>query len=214
MSRSRVRHPVFARLYAWGSPRMEPELAGHRRELLAGLSGQVVEVGAGNGLNFRHYPTEVTRVLAVEPEPHLRAAAEQAARQAPVPVEVVDGLADDLPSADGVFDAAVVSLVLCSVPDQHTALTEIARVLRPGGRLRFLEHVRAEDSAGLRRVQRTLDATVWPHLAGGCHTGRDTAAAITAAGFRIERLDRLRIPDLRVGLPTSPHIRGAAVRGA
>lgn len=213
MSSSRAGHPVFARFYTWAGPRMEPALGSHRRALLDGLSGRVIEVGAGTGLNFPHYPAGVTGVLAVEPEPHLREVARRAAGQAPVPVEVVDGLAERLPGEDGMFDAAVVALVLCSVADQHAALTETARVLKPGGQLRFLEHVAAEGGA-LHRIQRAVDATFWPHIAGGCHTGRDTAAAITAAGLTIERLDRFHVPEGRVAFPTSPHIRGTATRNA
>jgi ubiquinone/menaquinone biosynthesis C-methylase UbiE len=183
--------------------------ADRRRQLLEGLSGRVLEVGAGNGLNFAHYPPGVTSVLAVEPEAYLcRAALENAAR-APVPVNVVAGVADRLPAEEQSFDAIVYSLVLCSVPDQARALREGRRVLRPSGQLRFFEHVRAE-SAALRRVQTLLDATVWPTLGGGCHAGRDTAAAIESAGFAIEEIEHFRFPDVRVALPTSPHILGMA----
>ena len=181
-----------------------------RQTLLTGLSGTVIEIGAGDGLNFPHYPPTVTRVLAVEPEPHLRRLARDAANRAPVPVEVVDGVAERIPCTDGIADAVVVSLVLCSVPDQAAALREIHRVLKPGGQLRFLEHVRA-DTPGLARVQRVLDATIWPRLAGGCHTGRDTAAAIERAGFTINRLDRYLFPTART--PVSFHILGTATRG-
>lgn len=181
-----------------------------RQALLAGLTGEVIEVGAGDGLNFSHYPPTVTHVLAVEPEPHLRRLASEAASLAPVPVEVADGLAERLPCADGSADAVVASLVLCSVADQAAALREIRRVLKPGGRLRFLEHVRA-DTPGLVRVQRVLDATLWPRLAGGCHTGRDTAAEIERAGFSIETLDRYLFPATRT--PVSFHILGSATRG-
>lgn len=203
MPPSAVNHPIFAQIYVWLSHRMEPELAAHRRSLLAGLNGQVLELGAGNGLNFSHYPVQVTRVLAVEPEPRLRALAISMAAKAPVPVEVIDGVADRLPVDESSVDAAVTSLVLCSVPDQASALAEIRRVLRPGGQLRFLEHVRAHSTA-LGCVQRLLDATIWPGMAGGCHTHRDTAAAIREAGFTIERLNPLRFPDLRLSTPTSP----------
>lgn len=207
-----VHHPVFARLYARLSPRMDEEgMAEQRRALLQGLAGEVIEVGAGNGLNFPHYPQTVTRVLAVEPESHLRALAERAAARAPVAVEVVGGRAEDLPAPDASFDAAVASLVLCSVGDPAAALGEVRRVLRPGGQLRFLEHVRA-GTAGLARVQRVLDATVWPWFAGGCHAGRDTLAAIEGAGLAVEQVHRFRFPETRVPSPTSPHVRGVAGR--
>jgi SAM-dependent methyltransferase len=111
--------------------------AEHRRALLAGLTGPVLEVGAGNGRNFAHYPSTVTDVLAVEPEPYLRGLAQVAAGQAPVPVRVVDGTADALPTPDASMKAAVAALVLCSVPDQARALAELHQVLRPGGELRF-----------------------------------------------------------------------------
>jgi ubiquinone/menaquinone biosynthesis C-methylase UbiE len=183
----------------------------HRRRLLAGLAGRVIEVGAGNGLNFAHYPSAVTGVLAVEPEPVLCGLARQAAENAAVPVEVVDGVAERLPIGDASVDAAVACLLLCSVPDQGAALRELGRVVRPGGELRFLEHVRAE-TPGLRRVQRLLDAIFWSMLAGGCHAGRDTAAAIENAGFAVERVDRLRFPESRIPLPTSPHVLGIALK--
>ena len=204
--------PLFARFWLWVSPGMERGgMAKHRDDLLAGLSGRVIEVGAGNGLNFGHYPPEVTQVVAVEPNPLLRRVAADAASRAPVPVEVTDGTADRLPAADAGFEAGVASLVLCSVPDQPAALRELYRVIRPGGELRFLEHVQAT-TPGLRRVQRALDATFWPIICGGDHLGRDTAAEIERAGFRTERLDRLRFPDSRLTMPSTPHILGQASR--
>jgi ubiquinone/menaquinone biosynthesis C-methylase UbiE len=205
------RHPVFARCYAWMSQRTSAAVAQHRATLLAGLAGRVVEVGAGNGMNFAHYPATVAAVLAVEPEQHLRRLAGEAATEAPVPVEVVDGVADRLPAAGASFDAAVLSLVLCSVPDMAVALAEVRRVLRPGGELRFFEHVLA-DSPRLARVQRGLDATVWPRLAGGCHTARDAAAAIERGGFVVTQLNRFRVPESGIQSPLSPLILGSATR--
>lgn len=184
-------------------------MAAHRQQLLAGLTGRVIDIGAGTGPSFGHYPAAVDHVLAVEPEPRLRQIATAAASTAPVPVTVIDGLASALPVPDGSFDAAVVCFVLCSVPSQDAALREIHRVLKPGGLLCFLEHVRA-DSPGLIRVQRALDAAAWPHLFGGCHLGRDTAAAVEQAGFSITRLDRFLFPRART--PASFHITGQAVR--
>lgn len=137
-ARGAVHHPLFARLYDRVSALAENTgQREHRRELLAGLSGRVVEVGAGNGLNFPHYPPEVEEVVAVEPEAYLGERSRKAAAGAAVSVRVVDGLAEELPLEDGSVDAGVCSLVLCSVPSQAVALAELRRVVRPGGELRF-----------------------------------------------------------------------------
>jgi ubiquinone/menaquinone biosynthesis C-methylase UbiE len=169
-------HPLFARYYARSSGLMERGIAAYRQRLLESLSGRVIEVGAGNGMNFTHYPPAVTGVIAVEPEPYLRRIAEQNATKAVVPVTVIDGLAEALPAQDGSCDAAVASLVLCSVRDPQLALAEMFRVLRPGGHLRFFEHVQAATPVR-RRVQKALDATIYPLLAGGCHCGARGSAA-------------------------------------
>jgi SAM-dependent methyltransferase len=209
MAAEETRHPVFARLFAWSVRRESREQRAHRRELVAGLAGRVLELGAGNGRNLGLYGPAVTEVVAVEPEPYLRARAAEAAARAAVPVRVVDGVADALPAVDGSCDAAVVSLVLCSVPDQARALAELRRVLRPGGELRFYEHVVARDPR-LRRRQELLDATVWPRLGGGCRITRDTGTAIEAAGFTIERCRRLSVMPLRILAPVAPHLLGVA----
>jgi ubiquinone/menaquinone biosynthesis C-methylase UbiE len=175
-------HPIFARVYARVSPKMEKSgLAEYREQLLAGLRGRVMEVGAGNGLNFAHYPPEVTGVVAVEPEPHLRELAGSAPRT-PAAVEVVDGVAERLPAGDASFDGVVASLMLCSVPDAQVALREMFRVLKPGGELRFLEHVEA-DTPGLRRVQRIADGTLWPFLFGSRST-RSSASSFPTCRSR------------------------------
>jgi SAM-dependent methyltransferase len=208
---SSTRHPLFARFFdrfaARDEERGQAEL---RRELLAGAAGRVVEVGAGNGLNFPHYPASVLLLVAVEPEPYLRLRAAEAARAAPVPVRVVAGTADHLPLAAGSVDAVVVSGVLCSVPDPGAALAELRRVLRPGGELRFYEHVRSptlprawyQDAANL----------VWPRLMGGCHPNRDTKAAIERAGYRLATSRGFLFPP-GSRLPVAPRILGRATAG-
>jgi SAM-dependent methyltransferase len=205
-----INHPLFARFYTVLARLAEPAgTAEHRQELLAGMEGRAVEVGSGAGTNFVHYPTTVTEVIAVEPESYLRDRSRAAAVGAPVPVSVKDGSAADLPIEDGWADVVVFSLVLCSVADPAAALAEARRVLRPGGQLRFYEHVRAT-SPERARLQDRVDR-VWPYFAGGCHCNRDTPRAIEAGGFDIEHLRRF---DLRLGwavAPIAPHAIGTAV---
>jgi ubiquinone/menaquinone biosynthesis C-methylase UbiE len=206
-----VRNPLFARIYARLSEREGAEEIGQRRETLAGLSGRIVEVGAGNGRNFGFYPPEVGEVVAVEPEPYMRSLAARAARRAAVEVQVVHGVAGSLPLPDASFDAAVACLVLCSVPDQRAALLELSRVLRPGGELRFFEHVQAERQP-LRAVLACADrSTIWPRLAGGCHASRDTLAAIRDAGFEVSHVRQFDFSPAWP-IPRVPHILGIARR--
>ena len=208
MTTTVVRHPIFARVFDRLSGVMERDVGEHRQEMLAGLSGRVLEVGAGNGMNFAHYPATVDEVLALEPEAYLRAKAERAATRAAVDVTVRVGVADALPFRAAMFDAAVASLVLCSVSDPAAALAEMRRVLKPGGELRFMEHVRSAHP-GKARVQHWSDRSgLWPSVAGGCHCDRDTVAEITAAGFQIARVRRYDIGPSWI--LTNPHVRGVA----
>jgi len=208
-----VHHPVFARLYTRVADTADRRGATeHRRKLLAGLRGRVVEVGAGDGANFPYYPAAVTEVLAIEPESYLRERALEAAANAAVEVNVVDGVADRIPAGDASCDAGVVSLVLCSVPDQAQALGELHRVIRPGGELRFYEHV-VSTKPWFAVLQRGADALFWPHLAGGCHTSRDTRSAIERAGFEIGRCERFAFSPSLV-TPPMPFILGVARRPA
>jgi SAM-dependent methyltransferase len=210
MSAGAVHHPIFARLFDRLVRKADPQQAEHRLELLAGLSGRVIEVGAGNGINFANYPPEVTEVVAVEPEAYLRDKAVEAAASVSVPVTVVDGLADALPVEAESFDAAIASLVLCSVADQARALAEIARVLKPGGELRFYEHVLSQDAKVARRQSRI--EPVWRFCGGGCHPNRDTPAAIEAAGFEMERCRRFAFKPGPFMTVVEPHVIGTARR--
>jgi ubiquinone/menaquinone biosynthesis C-methylase UbiE len=203
-----VNNPLFARYFArFGGRNEERGNREHRQEMLAGLSGQVMEVGPGNGLNFPHYPRSVREVVAVEPEPYLRSRAVEAAADASVPIRVADGTADELPAADGSVDAVVVSGLLCSVADVPAALAEFHRVLRPGGQLRFYEHVRSRDVL-FAGFQQAADL-VWPRLMGGCHVHRQTRAAIEQV-FTIETCRGFRFPSDAFYWPVAPRILGIA----
>jgi SAM-dependent methyltransferase len=193
-----VHHPVFARVWTVLARLTKDEE--RRRQLLAGARGRVIELGAGAGTNFAYYPPEVDAVVAVEPEPYLREQAGQAAAGAPVAIEVVEATADRVPFEDDSFDVAVTSLVLCTVPDQARALAELRRVLKPGGELRFFEHVRPEGRRG-RLFARADRSGIYPRLAGGCHCSRRTEAGIQKAGYSIESIERFS----ELGIP---HILG------
>ncbi len=207
-----TRHPFFARLYALVSPVAERSgTALHREQLLFGLTGRVIEVGCGNGLNFAHYPAGVTEIVALEPEPYLRKEAAVAARDSARSIKIIEGRAESLPVPDSSFDAAVISLVLCSVDDPSIALAEIHRVLKPGGELRFYEHVAAGDSELLLRLQR-LASPMWQRIAGGCHPDRDSASLIESAGFAISEIEHFDFqpgPKFPIAL-VRPHIIGIA----
>ncbi|MFK4146028.1 class I SAM-dependent methyltransferase [Streptomyces sp. NPDC004065] len=208
-----VHHPLFARYYVRASVAAETRLgmARVRRRLLTGLSGRVIEIGAGNGLNFAHYPGTVAEVVAIEPERLLRQRAVEAALRADVPVDVVPGCAEALPVKSEGFDAVVLALVLCSVRDLPRALGEVRRVLRPGGEVRFFEHGRGGGRA-MRVTQRALDRTVWPLVSGGCHLARDPVAALRDAGFELGPYRRVLLPDKGPVLPASYCSLGTAWR--
>jgi ubiquinone/menaquinone biosynthesis C-methylase UbiE len=210
VTETEVKHPFFARLFDRLSKAMERELGPRRNELLTGLSGRVIEVGAGNGINFGHYPESVGEVVALEPERYLRSKAEMAAQAASIDVTVEPGLAEELPFPDASFDAAVACLVLCTVRDQPRALAELRRVLKPGGELRFMEHVRSP-KPGRARVQMLADGSrIWPWVGGGCHCSRDTVGAIQGAGFDVTRVEDIEFdPSWMI---TNPHVLGAAAR--
>lgn len=208
---STVDHPFFA--WIW------PAIAAHeteavralRRENLAGLSGRVLEVGAGTGTNFAFYSDSVEQVVAIEPEPRLAARARDAAADAPVPVHVTNETVENFTAAEP-FDAVVCSLVLCSISDPDMVLRQLFSRLRPGGQLRYFEHVA---SGGIRgRLQRFVDATFWPRLSGNCHTHRDTERSILAAGFEVVGARREQTLPAWAPLPVWEFALGRARRPA
>ncbi|KRE65310.1 methyltransferase type 11 [Arthrobacter sp. Soil736] len=207
-----LQHTRFARAYARAVVGMNRRGGTeHRRRLLAGLHGSVIEIGAGEGSSFGLYPGTVTDVLAIEPNDYLRNLARRRAESAPVPVVLVAGVAEQIPAPDAGADAVVASLVLCSVADQATVLAEIRRVLRPGGTLAYYEHVRSGNP--VLAAAEDLLSPAWQRFAGGCHPNRDTLEAITAAGFRVQDNERFGFG----GHPLAPrvaHILGHATSPA
>jgi len=206
---SRVDNPFFARVWPVVATHEAKAVRALRRENLAGLSGRVLEVGAGIGTNFAFYPQFVEQVIAVEPEPRLRARARAAAAGAPVPVVVTGEIMEEFSDGEP-FDAVVCSLVLCSVRDPGTALRHLRSLLRPSGQLRYLEHVASAGTRG--RVQRFVDATFWPRLCGNCHTHRDAERSIIEAGFQVDTSRREFTFPVWAPLPVSELALGRATR--
>ncbi len=172
-----MNHPIFARIYARTSVAEARHQERYRQELLAGLSGRVLEVGCGNGMNFGHYPPEVSEVVGVDPEEYLLRQARLAAAVSARRVVIVRGRAEAVSQVvSGPFDAAVFSLMLCSVPDPEAVLRETKKVLVDGAAVRFYEHVLSADPK-LARYQR-LFAPAWSRAAGGCRPDRDTLSLI------------------------------------
>jgi len=177
---------IFARVYDYVlKPFQWMGLANLRRQLVASARGRVLEIGAGTGLNFEHYPQGI-ELIALEPDAiMLKRAAERARDRG---ITLVEGTAEELPFPDNHFDSVVLSLVLCTVENPTEALREIRRVLRPGGKVFVLEHVRAPQRT-LAGIQDLL-TPIWRRVAGGCHLNRDTASTLAWEGYRITRSRR------------------------
>ena len=181
-----------------------------RRKLLAGARGRVLEIGAGTGANLAHYPPELDELVVTEPGAGMVRRVRERAAAAARAVTVVQASAEALPFEDASFDTVVSTLVLCSVGDQAQALGEIRRVLKPGGRLIFLEHVRSDDP-GRARWQDRLERP-WKAIGDGCCPNRATLAQIEASGFAVGEVERGDIPHTPPFL--RPYVAGTAVRRA
>jgi ubiquinone/menaquinone biosynthesis C-methylase UbiE len=196
-------HPLFARVWDCVVRLGGPPEQRHRDELIRGLAGRVLEIGAGTGLNLPRYG-EAARVVAVEPEPTMARMASVRGREAAAHVEVLRGVAEALPFRDGAFDAVAACYVLCSVADPASAIAELRRVLRLGGPLRVYEHVRSGDPRWAR-VQ-DLITPVWHRFGCNCHPNRNTAALLEAGGFEVS----VRRFSFGPPSPVRPHILGVA----
>jgi ubiquinone/menaquinone biosynthesis C-methylase UbiE len=198
---------LFAAVYDPLSARSERKFgADLKRQLLANAHGRVLEIGVGTGLSFLHYPPDV-ELAGVEPSPHMLKRARRRAAELGRKVELVEAPAEQLPFADDSFDTVVSLTVLCTVSDAQRTLGEIRRVLRPGGRFVFLEHVRSDDAQLARRQDRW--ERPWGWIAGGCHPNRRTLETIEAAGFQIRELEHKELTEVP-GL-VQPNILGIAV---
>lgn len=185
-------------------------LAEWRRGLLGSIAGEVLEIGAGTGVNLPHYSDAALRVQLCEPDPDMRSRLRKKARH-DARMQVLEHGVEEMPFAEGAFDAVVSTLVLCSVPDPARALSEVHRVLKPGGAFAFLEHVAAEPGTARLRWQGRIEP-LWLRLAGNCHITRTTERSIEDAGLRIESLER---QSMRKALPwVRPTIRGIARKPA
>jgi len=168
------------------------DLVPYRTRIVSAAEGRVLEIGIGSGLNLPFYGAGVSQVIGLDPSPVLLAMARDAARGTAAPLKLLEGSAESIPIEDGGVDTIVTTWTLCSVPEVERALADMRRVLRPGGRLLFVEHGRAPEPR-VRWWQDRL-TPAWKRLSGGCHLNRAVAELIAAAGFRFERLDNSRIP--------------------
>ncbi|MBI2697332.1 class I SAM-dependent methyltransferase [Mycobacterium nebraskense] len=201
------RNPLFPYVYRFGQPVFD-RLFYHRyrREALSNATGRLLMLGLGPGTDLRFLPATVTSVAAVEPEAPFRRMASRLANRHGIAADIVEGTGESIPFPDNSFDSVHIGLVLCSVDDVAATLGEIRRVLAPGGRLVFLEHVRGDGATG--RFQ-DLVAKPWSWVAAGCEPNRRTLDAIAAAGFDTTALRT--IPRTPVPFPCKPHLQGFAV---
>jgi ubiquinone/menaquinone biosynthesis C-methylase UbiE len=164
-----------------------------RERIIPKARGQVAEIGFGSGLNLPYYdPAKVSRLIGIEPDPSMLGIARKRLAEFPMPIELIEGYAEALPLPDGSVDTAVVTYALCTIPDPGRALCEIRRILKPGGRLLFIEHERSTEP-WRSRWQDRLNG-LWGRVAGGCHLNRAPQRLIEEAGFVIGAREHERFP--------------------
>ena len=211
MPEHRIMAALYDRMMAAGEKAGLREM---RRGIVGEAGGRTLELGAGTGLNLDHYTGAVSELVLTEPDPHMAKRLRRKIGEhppAPPSVDVVEVGAESLPFEDASFDTVVATLVFCTIPDAEAAAGEAARVLKPGGRLLFLEHVRAEPGSGTERWQDRLDRP-WGWMAGGCHPNRNTAALLERSDLHVDRLEHTEMPG-HVPPLVKPVIRGSASAG-
>jgi ubiquinone/menaquinone biosynthesis C-methylase UbiE len=202
-----IRRRLFAAFYDRVSKGSEEAgLREERRQLLAAAEGATLELGAGTGLNLEHYPEAVTRLVLTEPDEHMRRRLARRVSEIHPSTEIVAAGVEQLPFPDGSFDTVVVTFVLCSVAQQEAALAEVTRVLKPGGRLLFLEHVRSDDE----KLAKWQDRVTPLYNVVGCNPNRDTLAAIEASALAVETVEHGEVP--KAPKVERPMIAGTARR--
>jgi ubiquinone/menaquinone biosynthesis C-methylase UbiE len=204
-------HKWFAAIYDRIAASQEKRFLGAvRAEMMKGLSGRVLEIGAGTGANFRHYPADV-KVVAIEPDPYMLQRARKRAEEAAAEIELQQIAAEKLPFPDASFDYVIDTLVLCSVKDPRKVLAEIKRVLKPGGELRVYEHVRYENPIGA--LSQDIISPLWQWFGAGCHPNRPAERYLREAGFELSDV-RLRkdLPPVPPMLFSRPHLQAVATR--
>jgi ubiquinone/menaquinone biosynthesis C-methylase UbiE len=206
-------HKWFAALYDRMAVSEEKRFLGAvRQDLLQDLTGDVLEIGAGTGMNFRHYPVGA-RVIATEPDPYMLERARQRVAKASASIDLRQVSADALPFPDGTFDFVVSTLVLCSVQSPRKVLSEIKRVLKPGGELRLYEHVRYQNPVG--GFAQDAITPLWKWIGAGCHPNRDTERSVRQAGFEVIYANvETPHPPIPPMLFVRPHLRAVARRPA
>jgi SAM-dependent methyltransferase len=203
------RQRVFAWALACFSTRYERFVSQRKRRLFADLAGTVLEIGPGTGVNLRYLMPDRVYWMGVEPNPFMEPYLRQEASRVGMPIEIRIGTADTLPVGDNSVDAVISTLVLCCVPSPQRCLQEVLRVLKPGAKFIFIEHVAAPRGSRLRHIQ-DLVTPLWKQLGDGCHPNRETWLEVERASFKTVAYERMTAPTLLV----SPQIIGVALKGA
>lgn len=202
----------YKRLFAWlmanGTAAYEKKISDRKRSLFTNLHGKILEIGPGTGPNLSYYPPDI-EWIGIEPNPFMHSYLQQEADKLGLHIDIRTGTAEKLDAPDNSVDTVVSTLVLCSVPNLDKTLQEVLRVLKPGGRFLFIEHVAAPNGTVLRQVQNTIKP-IWQVIGDGCNPNRETGTALAQAGFASVDYENFDAPVPLV----KPHIIGVATKAS